>query len=312
MKEMKIAIIGPGSIGLLFSGMLYGKAEITIVDYRPGRAEMINEKGIRWEGSGGDVLLKIPVTCGLDASAGYDLVILSVKAHQTYSAVMELKKTGFAGNLLTLQNGLGNIEIISDNLPGVNLLAGITSEGATLVGPGHVRHAGRGKTSFGQVFPGRPGTEFIAGLIRLMNACGFNVELEPDVRSIIWGKLMINTGINALTAILNVRNGGLLELESAGRLMSLLVGEAAAVAAGLDIILPYHDPLARVREVCRLTSENYSSMHQDISRGARTEIDFINGAIVREGKKLSITCPFNESVTELVHGLEEKRTGSAS
>jgi 2-dehydropantoate 2-reductase len=307
MSDMNIAIVGPGAIGLLLAGFLHKNANLVLVDYRPERAEALNKSGIHWEGMDGDRSLNIPVACGLDKAGKLDLVIICVKAYHTEDAAKELKRSGYSGPVLTMQNGLGNVEILKHYLPNAELIAGTTSQGATLVDAGHVRHAGRGKTAFGQVMAGKPSNEFLEGLVEIMNRSGIEVELAPDVESLIWGKLLINVGINALTAILSVQNGKLLELSPARQLLSNLVMEGWNLTKQKKIAIPYEDPVARVEEVCHLTSKNFSSMYQDLNRTGRTEIDFINGAIVREGKSLDIPCPYNESVTRLIHGLEAIR-----
>lgn len=306
MADMNIAIVGPGSIGLLLSGFLHKNASITLVDYRTERAELLNKKGIRWEGMDGSQDLRIPVASKIDSSVTFDLVIICVKAYHTEDAAQELKRAGYSGPVLTLQNGLGNVEILRKHLPDAELIAGITSQGANLVDVGHVRHAGKGKTSFGQVVPGKPDNEFLEKLVEIFKVSGFEVDISSDVDSLIWSKLLINVGINALTAILNVQNGKLLEFSHARQLMSDLVKEGWNLIKQKALTLPYEDPIARVEEVCHLTAANYSSMNQDINNARRTEIDFINGAVVREGEKLNIPCPYNDTVTKIIHGLEER------
>jgi 2-dehydropantoate 2-reductase len=311
MADMNIAIVGPGAIGLLLAGFLQKNANLILVDYRQDRTETLNTNGIHWEGMDGDHIFKIPATCGLDKTPKLDLVIVCVKAYHTEDAAKELNRAGYSGPVLTMQNGLGNVEILRRHLPHAELIAGTTSQGATLVDVGHVRHAGIGKTAFGQVSAGKPSSEFLENLVELMKISGIEVDLASDVESLIWGKLLINVGINALTAILNVQNGKLLEFSPARQLLSDLVMEGRELTKQKKIKIPYDDPVARVEEVCRLTSKNFSSMYQDLNRSGRTEIDFINGAIVREGKALDIPCPYNESVTRIIHGLEAIKQSSS-
>jgi 2-dehydropantoate 2-reductase len=209
---------------------------------------------------------------------------------------------------MTLQNGVGNVDIIKRNLSGSPLIAGVTSEGANLVDVSHVRHAGKGKTSFGPIEQGRPGLEFLSRLVSVMKSAGLDAELSDDPESLIWSKLLVNAGINALTAICRVNNGKLLEMDATRSMMSDLVREGWEVVLGKKIKPVYQDPVARVEEVCRLTAANYSSMFMDMKEGRQTEIDFINGAIVREGEALGLPCPRNEMVTKIVRSLESLRT----
>lgn len=302
---MNIAIIGPGAVGLLLAGYLQKTGErITLVDELPGRAELLNREGIRWEGVEADFRFRVPVTVGLKNPGDTDLVILCVKAYHTESAALGLSRAGYRGPVMTLQNGVGNVELITSSCPSSPVIAGITSEGANLAAENHVRHAGAGKTSFGPVEYGRPDDRFLERLLSIMKKAGLDAELSGDPQSLIWGKVLVNAGINPLTAILSVRNGRLLEIGHARALMAELVREGCEVVRRKGHRLMCEDPVSRVEEVCRLTAENYSSMYADIRNGRPTEIDFINGAIVREGESIGVPCPRNDSVTKIIHCLE--------
>ncbi|MBP7738698.1 MAG: 2-dehydropantoate 2-reductase [Spirochaetes bacterium] len=302
---MKIAIVGPGAVGLLLAGYLQKSgAAVTLVDELAERAVLLNRDGIRWEGAELDFRFSVPVTLGLKDPRGTDLVILCVKAYHTDGAARQLRESGYRGPVMTLQNGVGNIEMIMANCPGNAVIAGVTSEGANLAAENHVRHAGKGKTLFGTVMEGRPDGGFMEELVATMRKGGLDAELSADPQSLVWGKVLVNAGINALTAIFRVRNGRLLEIEPARALMKDLVLEGKEVILRKGLRLIDADPVARVEEVCRRTAENYSSMYMDIKNGRRTEIDFINGAIVREGAALNMPCPYNDAVVKIVKGLE--------
>ncbi|MBN2159163.1 MAG: 2-dehydropantoate 2-reductase [Spirochaetes bacterium] len=302
---MNISIVGPGAIGLLMAGYLQRSgARVTLVDNIPDRAALLEREGFRWEGLDADVRVSVPVTLGLREPGKTDLVMICVKAYHTDGAAREIAAAGYGGPVLTLQNGVGNAEIIGRNVPDAQVIAGITSEGANLASLNHVRHAGRGKTSFGPLEYGRPGDEFLGSLVALMRDGGIDAELSGDPQSLIWSKVVVNAGINALTAILNVRNGMLLEIGHARSLMADLVREGCEVVRRKGYRYQCEDPVAHVEEVCRLTADNISSMCQDIRNGRPTEIDFINGAIVRECEILNIPCPCNSAVTRIIHAIE--------
>lgn len=309
---MNITIVGPGAVGLLLAGYLHrGGVAVTLADELAERADLLNREGIRWEGSDADFRFSVPVTLGLKEVSGIDLVILCVKAYHTEAASRQVHQAGYRGPIMTLQNGVGNAEAIMAGCPGSPVIAGITSEGANLAADNHVRHAGKGKTVFGPVVPGMPVSGFMNGLVALMRKAGLDAGLSVDPQSLVWGKVLVNAGINALTAILRVRNGQLLEIDTARALMKDLVLEAREVIARRGIVLADGDPVARVEEVCRHTAANYSSMYMDVQHGRRTEIDFINGAIVREGIALGLACPYNDAVTKMVKGLEVKKSVEA-
>ncbi|MDD1763081.1 MAG: hypothetical protein LUQ59_12690, partial [Methanothrix sp.] len=142
-------------------------------------------------------------------------------------------------------------------------------------------------------------------LVSALNKAGFRAETADDVEGLLWGKLIINVGINALTAVTRLKNGKLPGIKGTELIMEELVREAEAVAAAKNIKLPYDDPLARVKEVCRNTSGNIASMLQDVLNKRETEIDFINGAIVLEGEMMGIPTPANRLLTYLVKAIEE-------
>ncbi len=307
---MRIAIIGPGAVGLLFAGYLHlGGAEVRLVDEDEDRADLLNGEGFRWEGPGGDLRFTLPVSVGMADPGSIDLVILCVKAYQTNLAAGQIADSGYRGPVLTLQNGAGNAEIIGHHCPDSAVIAGTTSEGASLVDPCHVRHAGRGETVFGPVRPGAPGTAFLHDLVSIMRGGGLDASIYDDPERLVWSKVIVNAAINPLTALLSVTNGRLLDIKPARELMAGLVREGFNVARRKGVSPTYGDPVARVEEVCRLTSGNYSSMCQDVRHGRRTEIDFINGAIVREGAILGLPCPLNETMLKLIRSLEFRNAG---
>ncbi len=305
---MKITIVGPGAVGLLLAGYLQkGGATVSLLDELEERAFLLNREGIRWEGFESDFRFSVPVSLSLEDPQGIDLVILCVKAYHTGGAARQLNEAGYRGPVMTLQNGVGNIEMITGNCPGNPVIAGITSEGANLAADNHVRHAGKGKTIFGKVMKGRPDDGFMEQLAAIMRKGGLDAELSSDPQSLVWGKVLVNAGINALTAILWVRNGELLEIEPARALMKDLVLEGKEVIMRKGLTFLDEDPVVRVEDVCRRTAGNYSSMYMDIKNGRRTEIDFINGAIVREGASLGVMCPYNDAMVKIVKCLGSDR-----
>ncbi|HDN78893.1 MAG TPA: 2-dehydropantoate 2-reductase [Chloroflexi bacterium] len=301
---MKIAVVGAGAMGSLFGGRLSRVTDVWLLDTWEEHVRALQEGGLHLIEPEGEEVIKVKATTNLEEiPKDIDLAIIFVKSHQTEMAARMaghfLKRDGIA---LTLQNGLGNLKVIASVLGENRALQGVTSEGATLLGPGKVRHAGRGPTYLSTRPDISKQVEEIADLFR---KAGFEVHISPELDSLIWGKLVINVGINALTAILRVPNGYLAEIEPARELMGQAVAEAVEVARAKGIKLPYEDPQERVKEVCRATAANRSSMLQDVLRGARTEIDVINGAVVKEGERLGVPTPINRTLVALVKAIEE-------
>ncbi|OQY50708.1 MAG: hypothetical protein B6240_01110 [Desulfobacteraceae bacterium 4572_87] len=300
---MNFLIVGPGAMGCLFAGHLKKAGhQAVILDYKEDRANIINRDGISLEGVGGDFKVQVTAVTGKPTQKIH-VALICVKAYQTD----DVARTLFSWfdpdvMVLTLQNGLGNLEILKNSFGDKRVLGGVTAEGATLLGPGHVRHAGRGPTIIG---PSGADHGPAANIVSAFRDAGFDIRAVEGVENLIWGKLIVNVGINALTAITRLKNGWLPNIEGTHQVMKEAIGEAVRVADALGIELPYPDPVKRVLEVCAGTADNIASMLQDVLARRATEISFINGAIVREGRRLGIPTPVNFTLTGLVEAIQD-------
>lgn len=301
---MKIVIIGPGAMGCLFAAHLAkSKEEVWLLDKRPERIKKIKEEGLRLEGVSGNWQAKIKITQDPKEIGVCDLIIITVKSYDTKEAIKSVKPLiGENTFVLTLQNGLGNVEIISEIVGQDKTLGGITSHGATLLSVTNIRHAGKGDTVIGRI-DGKIPVQ-LRSIRELLNSVGFETRISKDIKAILWSKLIINVGINALTAITHLNNGKLIEFEATRKILEEAVSEAIRVAKKQRIKLIYDDPLSKVEAVCQATSNNISSMLQDVLNKKRTEIDFINGVIVRQAQALGISVPVNSTLTNLVKTIE--------
>jgi 2-dehydropantoate 2-reductase len=291
-------------MGCLLGGYL-GRAgnEVFLLDSLPERVEPIEATGILVEGVGGDFQAKARAGTAFEGPAP-DAVLLCVKSYDTERAARSLPALLSPSSLvLTLQNGVGNIEQLARHVPRDQLLVGTTSIGANLLRPGHVHHAGEGETHVGDL--SGESLEPAQRLARLLTEAKLPTSATADIGALIWSKLAVNVGINALTAILRVRNGRLLSLESAASVMESAVRECLDVAEASGVELDREAASRRVREVARLTASNRSSMLMDVLGERRTEIDAMNGAVVRRGRELGLPVPVNETLTALVRCLEE-------
>jgi 2-dehydropantoate 2-reductase len=290
-------------MGGLFGGKLSTVAHVTLLDPWAEHVAAMQQGGLRIaELDGGETTIPVTATTDPAAVPEVDLAIIFVKAHATRQASQWAR--GFLapdGLALTLQNGVGNAETMAKVLAADRVVAGVTSHGATLLGPGHVRHAGKGPT---HIATRSDVAERLSAIATVFEQAGFEVHLSDNLDSLVWGKLVINVGINALTGILRVPNGQLVEIPAASELMAQVVAEAVAVCQAKGIILPYDDPLDRVQAVARATATNRASMLQDVLRGVPTEIGVINEAIVREGKRLGVATPVNEFVVTIIRAIE--------
>ena len=300
---MHFLVVGPGAMGCLFAaGLKRAGYEVTLLDYLPERARQINNRGIFVQGVTGEYNVKVPAVVD-EISIQPDVVLICVKSYTTKQAAEKIKSwLSPEAFVVTLQNGVGNLEILEEIFGKKKVFGGITAQGSTLLGPGKIRHAGQGETIIGpEEDPDSP----LERIVSAFNTAGFNTRSIKNVVDLIWGKLIINVGINSLSAITRLKNGRLAELNGSRRVMETAVKEAVAVAAAKNIQLPYPDPFGRVMEVCRDTAENIASMLQDVLKQRMTEVDFINGAIVREGIALGIPTPVNHTLTCLVKTIQE-------
>lgn len=285
---MRIIICGTGAMACLFGARLATVADVTLVGTWPEGIAAINERGVVLEAGGKAVALRTKAARIDDPLEPADLVLVLVKSWQTERIAMRLPSLMKSnGAVLTLQNGIGNLETLGDSA-----YQGVTMQGATMLGPGRIRLGGLGVT-------------YLAApdwVVEPFQQARFDVKQADDfqVKGLVWGKLSVNCGINALTAILRVPNGELLKRPDAMLMMDRAAVECAMVAWSQGILLPFGDPITEVRKVALATATNYSSMLQDLMRGAPTEIEAINGAVVRAAKQLGILASANEMLWRIV------------
>ena len=298
---MKIAVVGAGAMGSLFGALLAEAGnDVWLCDIRQDHVEAVNDRGLTIENDGLSRIVDIPATHDPSRLGPRDLVIIFVKSTQTKAAAQTARAlAGAGGAVMTLQNGMGNADSIAEHFPPERILAGTTAIGATLLGPGRIRHAGVGPTVVGAWRPSAQGHQLARRMAGAFGRAGIETEVVDDVRGVIWNKLLINVGINAITALTGIKNGQLLELEMTRELSRVAVEEAMRVARAQGIpIRP--DAVDVVFEVAEATAANRSSMGQDVDNERPTEIDAINGYIVRESKRLGLEAPVNFSLTALI------------
>lgn len=296
-----LLIVGTGAMACLFAARLSraGKTVAMLGSWRAG-LEAIRQFGVVLvEADGSESAYPVTVTDDPSTCAGVRFALVLVKSWQTERAARQLWEClASDGVALTLQNGLGNYEQLSRVLGAQRVALGVTTVGANLITPGRVRLAGEGVITLGS-------HPLMGVLAEVFRSGGFLVEMSPDPNSLLWGKLVINAAINPITALLGVTNGELLQRAPARALLAAAAREAAAVAVARGVRLPYPDPVAAVENIARRTAENRSSMLQDVSRGAPTEIDAICGAIVEAGAQTGVPTPVNRTLWQLVKALRQ-------
>jgi len=293
---MNITVIGAGAMGILFSGLLSKKNSIFILEKNINAREKIARSGIKITGSTALVVppSEIKIITNIKNIENSDIVVIFVKSYDTTDVLKKIRR--FIGKktfVMTLQNGLGNYENILKYVEKNRVICGTTSHGAILKDYGVVRHTGSGDTVMGYV----SGIEKIADNFK---GCGINTSTAKNIQSAIWSKLAINCAINPVGAVSGVTNGEIIRYPGL-REISVAAGKEAVAVAGLaGIKLLFNDVSEKIDEVCKNTSGNINSMLADIKAGRKTEIDSLNGAVVKKAEEFGIKVPVNKALYSIV------------
>lgn len=282
-----LLIVGTGALATLFAARLAQAGyPVTMLGTWKDGLDALRKEGARLvDASGHEQHFEVQAIDDPRQCQGVKHVLVLVKAWQTEHVAKQIREClAEDGLAVTLQNGLGNRETLARSLGAERVALGVTTTGATLLGPGLARAGGEGIVSIER-------NQALGPVEAALKSANFNVNVVQEAQSLIWGKLVVNAAINPLTALLRVPNGELLRRPSAREMMGTLAREVAQVAEAEQIPLPFPDPVAAAEEVALKTAANHSSMLQDVLRGAPTEIDAICGAVVQIAQKHNLV-PF--------------------
>ena len=301
---MKILVMGAGAVGTLFGSILYRAGrDVTLVEKRREIVEAVQKNGLKITRGDDEQTYNINITQSIADVPNPDLIMFCVKSYDNVTAAMDcLKVVRPDTTVLTLQNGVGNYEVISKIIGKVRTLVGTTTFGSTQYAPGCTRGSVVGDISIGEFHGGT--SERVTALAQALTEGGFTIHTVDDVNSLIWTKLAVNVAINAVGGLCRITNGQTYELEPARIVQKHAVDEVAAVAKAKKIKMDYAGLYDYCVKVSQTTSSNKCSMLQDIEAGNPTEVLAINGAVVSEGAKLGIKTPVNEVLTNLVKATE--------
>lgn len=312
---MKIVVIGPGAMGCLLAASLALRSNsaakgaddnvVWLLDRQRDRAASLTVNGVILEENGRQYHCRIPVTADAAEIGRADIILLCVKSHNVREAVSRaFPLLDDKSLLITLQNGIGHLAFVQEGSLAGAVAVGVSAQGATLLGPGHVRHAGQGLTRIGFLQPAKEAsTVRLRDAADLLTSAGIATEVVDSILEHVWAKMFVNIGINALTALLGCQNGKLLESPAALAQLTDAVQEAEAVARTLGVRIA-GDPVRMTIKVCEATRANFSSMLQDVRNRRTTEIDAINGALVEKAHRLRIPVPVNEKLVLAVKKME--------
>ena len=300
---MKITVVGAGAMGGSYGGLLaVAGHEVSLIDAWREHVEAIERDGLRIDGVRGEHRVRLPASTEPRPGAAADALILFVDANNTEAAAETAKRLlGPDGFAITFQNGIGNVEKLQAALGRERVLGGSSMCSAASRGPGHVCLTHMGLTSVGET-DGRASPR-AKSLIEALQSAGFEAELEPNVMGLVWQKFVVNCAVNAISATTGLRAGELVRLPELDAFQDRVLEEVMAVIRAKGIRLPNPGIVAKIKAQCH-KKFNKPSMLQHVEAGRRTEIDALNGALIREAKALGIPTPDNEALVALLQGRE--------
>lgn len=309
---MRYCVVGAGAMGGLYGLSLVAAGHsVDFVDIDPAHVEAINQDGFRLSGITGDARYPVKATTDPTSLAGTaDIVLFHTHTNGTRAgaeaAGVVLKPDGWA---VTLQNGIGNVETLTEVLGAARVVGGISYHSAALAGPGHAVHTNAGPSYVGEV--GGGGSARVEALVETLAGAGFAPEAAPDIMSVIWSKFVHNCGVNAICAVSGLRSGEVARTPAADALQSRILDEVMAVVAAKGIKLVRDDTVDYIKGHTFL-KYNKPSMQQHMEAARPTEIDALNGALVREAQALGVPVPFNEALVMMVKAREAAVAEAAS
>ena len=299
-KPLKVAVMGAGAVGCYFGGMLARAGHAVTFIARPQHVEAIRRDGLRMETKTFDERVRLEAVTEPSGAQDADLVLFAVKSMDTESAGRQIKPFLRPDTLvLCLQNGVDNAERLRSVLPEHEVAAAVVYVATEMAGPGHLKHHGRGELV---IEPARA-SEAVAQALR---AAGVPTEISDNVRGALWLKLILNCAYNAISAIAQRPYGENVKSEGIWDVKRDVVDECLAVAKADGVTVPA-DAHAAARKLVESMPSQYSSTAQDLARGKPTEIDFLNGYVVRRGEALGVPTPANRVLWALVKLLESKK-----
>lgn len=293
-----IAVMGAGAVGCYYGAMLARAGHRVTLIARAQHVEAVRRAGLRLQTNQFDESIKLASSTEPDAVRGAELVLFSVKSTDTEAAGKALAPyLGREASIVTLQNGVDNAERLAATL-GREVIPAVVYVATEMAGPGHVRHHGRGELVIGRA-------DASESIVAAFAAAGVPVEISDNVAGALWAKLIVNSAYNALSAITQLPYGRLVANDGVPEVMRDVVDECLAVARASGVKVPA-DMHEAVRRIAQTMPGQYSSTAQDLSRRKKTEIEHLNGFVVRKGEALGVRTPVNRTLLALVKALENR------
>jgi len=304
----RVAVVGAGAVGGYFGGMLArAGADVTLIG-RPVHVEVWTRDGLFIDSINFQDRIRVAASTDVAAAADADLVLFSVKSLDTVETARQLARhVRRDASIVSLQNGVDNVEHIRA-VAALDPIAAVVYVASSMPAPGRIKHAGRGDLLIGDL-PGRAGPPREAAIARvssLFEAAGVPCRVSPDIQADLWTKLITNVGLNGISAVVHSTYGDVVAIPESRETIRAMVNECVAVARAGGVSLPENDFAAMVLQFAERVGRVFSSTAQDLERGKPTEIDALNGFVVRRGAELGVPTPVNQSIVALVRLLERR------
>ena len=302
---MKIAVIGPGAMGLLYGAKLSANAEVVLVGNNAEHLKEINDNGIILKRDGNETVYHVPAVISGQITEPADMIILFTKAYLTEEALEQNKSLiGPNTTLLTLQNGAGHEEMLSKFADRKNILIGTTAQGSYRENAHTIVNSGLGDTVVGAISDEFTGIEEIG---EVFEQSGFPCKISDNIGQTVWNKLMINASSSVLSGVLGVNQGYVAQNGHAWEICKDLIREICMTATGEGYSFDEEEQIARIANHLKNAPGGYTSIYADLKNGRKTEVDYISGAVVRAAKRQGKTVPTQELMVRMVHAMEDRK-----
>ncbi len=302
---MRIAVIGPGSMGLLYGGKLSECADVTLIGNNEENIRLINENGVIIKRDDVSKHYTVKASKGVDIKEPFDLLIMFTKAYLTEAALEQnrelIEKNTY---LLTLQNGAGHEAVLSKYVDEQRVILGTTAQGSSRENAYTIVNSGLGETAIGALSPTEENQAFIRNVINVFEKAGFPCVCADNIRQMVWNKLMINASSSVLSGVLQVRQGYIVENKDAFEMCKKLIIEICTVANAEGLRFSHDEQIQRLENHLKNAPNGLTSIYSDLKNGRKTEVDYINGAVIRAAQKHKLAVPSHEMIVHMVHAME--------
>lgn len=302
---MKIAVLGAGAMGSIYGGHLSINNDVYMIDKKQELVDKINSEGLMLFENDMDVVYRPTALISSEGLGEVDLVILFTKSLYSRDALKENNSIiGENTYVMTLQNGAGHEDIISEFVSMERIIIGTTEDNGAILGNGYVRRGGKGKTNIGMLTEDK--NNMLETVKACFDKCEFDTHIYSNIQQLIWDKLFTNVSLSALTGVLQVPMGYVASDKYTWEMAVTLIKEAMGVAEAMGLSFDEKEMIERVKNTSLSSPEGRTSIYTDLSKGRPTEVDTISGAVVRAGEKMGVEVPSHKMIVSLVHAMENK------